>query len=361
MSIPELRANPDGIYYAYWSEARRSKRKSMGTSNPTVAQERFAHWLLLRNTTPETAAKVFTVEDCWKVYIQKSYIAEGRSTMNAVSNWRVLGPFFGSRLVSEVDQDLFDAYETVRTSGAKPVKRSTVRTELLLLRAALRFCAHRKRNMLDPKMSFHLDLPPVSEPRDRWLTEAEMKRLLDQAADERGNGPLGRTELFLNIALYTAGRMQAVLELTWDRVDFETGVIHLNDPSKRETKKRRASVPIADPLMPILQKAYGERVNGHVFKTQSNIWISIQDLVVRAGFPVLPGKKRATGISPHVLRHTAATHMARRGVPLWIVAKVLGNSVEMVERVYAKHSPEDLREAVNVIRAEPKPKLRAVG
>ncbi len=60
-------------------------------------------------------------------------------------------------------------------------------------------------------------------------------------------------------------------------------------------------------------------------------------------------KPTATGISPHVLRHTAATHMARRGVSLYIVAKVLGNSVAVVERTYAKYSPGDLRKAVDMI------------
>ena len=38
-----------------------------------------------------------------------------------------------------------------------------------------------------------------------------------------------------------------------------------------------------------------------------------------------------------------------RAVPLWIIAKVLGNSLAMVERTYAKHCPDDLRQAVDTI------------
>jgi integrase len=49
------------------------------------------------------------------------------------------------------------------------------------------------------------------------------------------------------------------------------------------------------------------------------------------------------------MRHTAATHMARRGVPLFIIAKALGNSLQMVEKVYSHHSPDDLRAAVEAI------------
>jgi integrase len=55
------------------------------------------------------------------------------------------------------------------------------------------------------------------------------------------------------------------------------------------------------------------------------------------------------GVTPHVLRHTAATHMARAGVPLWKIAGILGNSIAMVEKVYAKHCPDGLRDAVNLI------------
>ncbi len=56
MSIPTLdvdREAPTGRYYAYWTEGRRSKRKSMGTRDAGVAQERFAQWLLLRGQQPE--------------------------------------------------------------------------------------------------------------------------------------------------------------------------------------------------------------------------------------------------------------------------------------------------------------------
>jgi integrase len=70
------------------------------------------------------------------------------------------------------------------------------------------------------------------------------------------------------------------------------------------------------------------------------VWRIVRDIATAAG---------VSGVSPHVLRHTAATHMARRGVPLWTIAKVLANTLAMVERVYAKHSPDDLRVAVGMI------------
>src|SRR5690606_5327457 len=55
------------------------------------------------------------------------------------------------------------------------------------------------------------------------------------------------------------------------------------------------------------------------------------------------------GVHPHVLRHTAATHMARRAVPLWVIANLLGNSLAQVEKVYAKWQPDFGRQAVETI------------
>jgi len=58
---------------------------------------------------------------------------------------------------------------------------------------------------------------------------------------------------------------------------------------------------------------------------------------LRAGFPDL---------TPHVLRHSAAVHMAEAGVPMSEIAQYLGHSsTNVTERVYARFSPDYLRKA----------------
>jgi integrase len=157
------------------------------------------------------------------------------------------------------------------------------------------------------------------------------------------------------LALYTTARLQAVLDLTWDRVDFETEVVHLDVPGRKKTNKRRVSVPIATELLPILKRAYDERQGDLVMDNKAAVWASVQRVVILAGLggkqlKVPHGHKpKATGISPHTLRHTAATQMARRKVPLYLIAKILGDSIVTVEKHYAKHSPDDLRAAVDQI------------
>src|SRR5262249_15884869 len=54
-------------------------------------------------------------------------------------------------------------------------------------------------------------------------------------------------------------------------------------------------------------------------------------------------------ISPHTLRHTAATWLMQNGVDKWEAAGFLGMSVEMLDRVYGHHHPEHLRGAAHAL------------
>jgi len=359
MSTPVLKPDKKGTYYAHWTDNRRSKRKSMGTASLAEAEARFAHWLLLRHDTQPIGSEVdFTVNDCWAVYKAKRLDTGAIVGVEIPTlNWKVLEPHFGNLLVPAVDQDAVDAYVAKRTTGqlGRKVKPQTCRKELQVLLAALRFCT-KKPNRLFPASDIEtIVLPEAGEPRDRWLRLEEVQRLLDAAARLRRGPKLSRGERFLWIALETAARKQAIFDLTWDRVDFDTGTIHFDVPGRRKTKKRRAAVSISRALRPILARAYEERENDLVMSNQGAIWATIQLIAIEAGFGgerqklSRSQKPKATGISPHVLRHTAATHMARNGVPLWKVAKTLGNTLAMTEKVYAKWVPDDPEGTVDLI------------
>jgi integrase len=365
MPTPILKPDDNGTFYAHWSENRRSKRRSMGTKSRAEAETRFARWLLLGghkgDQITEEAQKLLTTAELWAIYDQKHVQTETSSSGNIGNAWNNLKVYFGPLTPSEIDQEKADEYEERRAAGVigRPSKSATVRKELVLLRACFNWHASAergKKRLLDVKDVPAYVLPAESDPRDRWLRTDEIARVLEAAKLLHPGEPrMSRGERFLWLALETAARKQAILDLTWDRVDFEIGTIDFHDPARRRTKKKRVVVPISKTLLPVLKRMHKERINDLVMDNKGAVWATIQSIVNRSGIvPPTPKRKHnqkplSTGISPHTFRHTAATHMARRGVPLYDIAGILGNSLAMVEKVYAKHCPDRLRAAVNSI------------
>jgi integrase len=59
-------------------------------------------------------------------------------------------------------------------------------------------------------------------------------------------------------------------------------------------------------------------------------------------------KESGLDITPHILRHTVATQLAQKNVPMTQISRLLGHSSTLItERVYAKYSPEFCRQAVS--------------
>lgn len=383
MAVPKLRKGPGGVFYAYWSEGRRSRRASMGAKDEVQAQARFAHWLIgqAAGGRPEQGPLVaYTIADLWGVYLDKHVGTDdvvGKATIGYA--WKNLEPHFGHLRLDQLGQNEVDAFIQARMAGrtGRPSKPVTIRRELLSLMAGINFCAKPPLQIIEKTHIPFVKLPHAGEPRDRWLRVEEIKRLLDAARELRIDAAqfrpneakaaerLSRGERFLWLAIETAARKQAILDLEWSRVDFEAGVIFYDVPGRKKTKKSRAAVAMSASLRPVLERAYAQRVvrdlNGKVLATHAlvldngaAVWPVIQKIATRAGFSAQDKaargeKPKGTGISPHVLRHSAATLMARRGVSLWKISRVLGNTMAVVEKTYGHWVPDDPTTTVDLI------------
>ncbi len=208
----------------------------------------------------------------------------------------------------------------------KPLADATLRRELLTLRAALVW-AQREGWIANVP---HIEAPGAGAARDRWLTRPEAANLLASAKHLH-------VRVFIALAIYTAARAGALLDLTWDRVDFEGGVIDLGNG---RGNKRRAVIPLHPALRPVLIEAAEARTSEwvveHGGQKVGSVKVGFRNAAERAGL---------VGVTPHVLRHTAATWMAQRGVSLERIAAYLGNNAATVERVYVKHTPDFMAEA----------------
>lgn len=324
-------------YYVRWWQDGRWQRISTGTAD-LVAAKRYLAQFEAGYGTPAPIARP-TINQVLDVYLadRKPRVAAYATLELACKALRRhLGDLEPQHITRErsrlyARQRRAEGYEVGPEAKRrrKPVKDGTIIRELVTLRAALRNQGGEAAAAADM-----IETPRTPQPRDRWLTREEAAKLLEAAK-------LPHVKLFVALALYTAARRGAILALPWQAVDLAGRTIDLG---RGVGNKRRAVVPIAAPLLELLTEAKQGRTGPLVIEHAGEGVKSI-----RTGFTAAANRAGLAGVTPHVLRHTAATWMAIAGIPLQEIARFLGNSLAMVEKVYAKHSPDYLRRAADAL------------
>lgn len=243
---------------------------------------------------------------------------------------------------------------------ARLVSKAAARRELEDLRSAINH--HRKEGMCSEIVS--VVLPEKSAGRDVWLTRSEAARLIWSAwrarqvmGDKITQRDVGKhIARFILIGLYTGTRHAAICGAAFHPavgrgyVDLEQGVFHRRAQGQRQTKKRQPPVRLAPQLL------------GHLRRWQ-RLGIATHAVVEWNGKPVRSVRKgfaaavRAAGIgkhiTPHSLRHTAATWLMQQRIDVWQAAGFLGMTVQTLADVYGHHHPDFQREAAEGIGRAP--------
>ena len=182
--------------------------------------------------------------------------------------------------------------------------------------------------------------------------------------------------LFILIGLYTGRRKEAILSLRWPQIDLRARLIDFEIDGRARTKKRRGKVPIPDRLLPHLERARRRgsdlgpvlHINGWPI---GNIKKGFAGACVRAGLVTWKKVQEATidgapcsfvrpvaTVTPHVLRHTAASWLMQSGTPVLEAARYLSMSEKTLVTTYGHHHPDWLRGAANAIGRYQEPRRR---
>lgn len=305
-----------GKWAAAYAEDGRTVRRSLGTADRLEAERRLADF---RRAAPgETAGQAVAYYLTEKHKTARSYEAMFYA-------WRALEPHFAHLRPDQITPAACRTYAAFRRGQGRT--DGTIIKELGFLRTALAWAK---------KPAAGIVLPPAPDPRDRHLTREEFERLLAACAAPH-------LRLFVILALSTGGRAGALLDLTWDRIDFGRGRIALGIGGER--RKGRATVPMTERARAALKEAYEGRTSAHVIE-----WAGRPVGSVKRAFREAARKAGIEDATPHVLRHTCAVWQAEAGVPMSEIAQFLGHSDSRItERVYAKYSPEHLRRGAKAL------------
>ncbi|WP_369822847.1 tyrosine-type recombinase/integrase [Rhodovulum sp. MB263] len=316
-----------------WTDDEGKRRRYRLEANTAREAEREARDLILRLDAPPAG---MTVAQVWDAYrIEMGDRRQGEKMDFAA---KVILPAFGHLSVDQITVADCRGYIAKRRTAGR--KDGTIRSEMGCLRSALLWA---QKSRLIPQAPT-VEMPPVPAPRDRYLTLDEVDRLLAGAVDPH-------IRLAMLLMLTTAGRKGAILDLTWDRVDFKNRMIRLAT-ADISPRKKRALVPINDTLMAALQEARQAAVSDYVVE-----WGGRRVGSIKTGFNAAVKRAGIAHCTPHDLRRSAGRFMAEAGVPIEEIAEYLGHTNPNITRsTYARFSPDYLRHAAGSLEFG-KPKL----
>ncbi len=298
------------IYYVCWTDKHgRGQRRSTRTKDLSAAQLELSRLILEHDKPRDLRPEQVTLK-----YVLLRYWEKHGKTRNATlpikycmkDVWQYLGDCTIAEFDNDRQRKYIEALQAAKQSDATIVRRLSV------LVAALNIAVE------DSVIGFapHIHRPEATvRPGVRRFSVDELKAVFRQARTEN-------ERLMLLLWTTTLCRPGQVLDLTWNRVDFEEGTIDFNVPGRRITNKRRAKVLMCPTLRAYLRE---RRASGYVVQNSRSkgkdglkgFKNQVKRMIRRAGL---------TG-SAYRIRKTAASYLANKGVPYIQIQQMMAHKV----------------------------------
>ena len=238
-----------------------------------------------------------------------------------------------------------DLKSAVDDDGRPRYAPSSIARALVALRSFHRFCLEEGFLAVDPSEEVGAPRVPLGIPKA--LTEDEVEALLGAVVGETARAQRDRA---IVETLYATGvRISELVGLDRRDLDLDGGLVRVLGKGSKERivpvgRSARAALTtyLADGRPQLARPDRSPRggeavilnVRGGRLSRQS-CWKIVRTAGERAGL--------GARLSPHVLRHSCATHMLERGADIRVVQELLGHASLSTTQVYTKVSPERLR------------------
>ena len=220
-------------------------------------------------------------------------------------------------------------------------KTSTISRNLASIRSFYQYLIRIKKIKHDP--TENIQSPKVEKRVPSVLTSEEVEKLLSQPKDVDLKGT--RDKAMLEVAYATGMRVTEIISLDAEDVNLEEGFITCKSTNKQRNIPL-GSISIAalreyiNDARPIMIKDENEKalfvnVNGKRL-TRQGFWKIIKYYKEQAHID--------KDITPHVLRHSFATHLLQNGADLKAIQTMLGHSDISSTQVYMQFQDSGLRE-----------------
>jgi len=242
----------------------------------------------------------------------------------------------------KVDENQMNKY--IKSLDKEGKKASTISRNLATIRAFYQYLIRTKKIKNDPTEGVHA--PKIEKKIPSVLTSKEIELLLEQPKNVDLKGI--RDKAMLEFAYATGMRVTEIISLNIDDVNIEESYVSCKNPGKNRI------IPLGNLCLQALVE-YIEKARAVLIKSEDEkaLFVNINGKrLTRQGFwKIVKYYKEQAHISkditPHVLRHSFATHLLRNGADLKSIQTMLGHSDISSTQVYMQFKDEDLKDIYN--------------
>ncbi len=235
------------------------------------------------------------------------------------------------------EEDIQDYIKELSEQGKKP---SSISRCIASIRSFYQFVLKNKKIKVDPTQN--IKSPKIEKRVPSVLTSKEVELLLNQPKDIDLKGI--RDKAMLEFAYATGMRVTEIISLNIDDVNLDEGYVTCKNGSKQR------NIPLGTMSLKAL-KEYIEEARDILIKTENEqaLFVNINgSRLTRQGFwKIIKFYKEQAhinkDITPHVLRHSFATHLLQNGADLKAIQTMLGHSDISSTQVYMQFQDEGIK------------------
>lgn len=240
---------------------------------------------------------------------------------------------------NRVDEETIQDYiQELEELGKKP---STISRCIASIRSFYQYVLKKGKVKKDPTKN--IQSPKVEKRVPCVLTSKEVELLLEQPKDIDLKGI--RDKAMLEFAYATGMRVTEIISLDIDDVNFEEGFVNCRKANKQRT------IPLGKLSLKAL-KEYTDSARGILLKDNNEkaLFVNVNgQRLTRQGFwKIIKYYKEQAhitkDITPHVLRHSFATHLLQNGAELKAIQTMLGHSDISSTQVYMQFQDDSIKD-----------------
>jgi site-specific recombinase XerD len=195
-----------------------------------------------------------------------------------------------------------------------------------------------------PKIKLEESLP-------KFLKISDVEKIFQKLKDRRlfNSRKSQRYYLIIRLLYSTMARVSELCNIKIRDVDFEKGYIRLRGKGNKER-----IVPVDKTTLEVFKESLQNRISYDpedylIVNTRNKrlrprvVQSDIKTIKERCGFP------DSKIITPHIFRHTGATHLRRSGMDISELQDILGHSSPNTTRIYAKNDITKLKQSYSVM------------